>query len=75
MDELLDHLNMTAKVDCQEAQRAVLATTNGLAALDIIDNDTNGAAEKVYSPPSLLPLFLYNSLIFILLFYLIHVAY
>jgi hypothetical protein len=51
MDELLDHLNMTAKVDCQEAQRAVLASTNGLAALDIINNDFNAAAEKV-SPPA-----------------------
>ena len=47
MDQLLDHLNMTAKVDCQEAQRAVLACMNGLAALYIIAEDNNSAAEKV----------------------------
>lgn len=47
MDELLDHLNMTAKVDFQEAQRAVLATKNGLAAVEIIDGNTNAAADLV----------------------------
>lgn len=47
MDELLEHLQMTAKVDCQEALRAVLATTNGLAALDVIQNNNEAAAEKV----------------------------
>ncbi len=47
MDELLEQLYTTAKVDCQEAHRAVISTNNGLAALDIISDNRSGAIEKV----------------------------
>ena len=46
MEELLETLIKRAQVECEENQRLRVAACNGLAALDIINEQWSSAAEK-----------------------------
>lgn len=46
MDQLLDQLIMKAKVECEEAQRALIVSMNGIAAIHLINENLTACVDS-----------------------------